>query len=112
MKPYFVGMTREPRRVQPKKADQGASIAIVDADGTILALIPPLNIHEDPDHDTAVRGENDEAVAVLMAHAPAMYKALLALNDWSAGSHGEDDPAFKASRAIIKEIQDETEGTG
>lgn len=56
-----------PYTVQPLAGDHGASLAIVDKESNVLAIIPPLNEDEEPDESTAKRGPHDEANAKLFA---------------------------------------------
>jgi len=80
MKSKVAGHTPGPWHLEPKISDHGASLVICDEGKEgILAVIPPLNDADEPDHTTAKRGPNDEANGRLMAAAPDCYEAMLLL---------------------------------
>jgi hypothetical protein len=68
--------TAGPWHVEPKAEDHGASLVICDTVEGILAVIPPLNDADEPDHNTAKRGPHDAANAALMASAPELLSVL------------------------------------
>ena len=74
-----------PWAVQPLQATHGADMAIVAADGAIVALIehdPAIQTENDPDGVTVVWSDTDRANANALAAAPDLLsatKAMLAL---------------------------------
>jgi hypothetical protein len=81
--------TPGPWRVEPLQWDHGASISIV-AQGKIVATISPENEDEEPNMHTAKRGPHDQANALLIAAAPALFDAaLLVIARWNNGDLAE-----------------------
>lgn len=69
--------TPGPWHVEPKQADHGGTLVIVNEDSSlIIAEIPPLNIEDEPDMDDAERSPEDEANARLIAAVPELLDAL------------------------------------
>lgn len=68
-----------PFAVEPYQADHGASIAIVDKDHNVIALIPPLNQEDEPDIHDAKRDPHDQANASLLAASWELLEACLSV---------------------------------
>lgn len=99
-----------PNHVQPLVTDHGASIAIVNPKGTVLAVIPPLNDNEGPDWKTAKRKPYDVRNAYQMAYASRMQH-LLARSVRALRGPGRSLKAEELAAEIEKTLGEINSGT-